>query len=248
MISVAVLEDDLYASKQLCSALETYGKRHACPLKIAAFDCADAFFCAYARALFDIIFLDIDLPDMNGMDAARRIRKADGQAVLVFTTNLSQYAIQGYEVRAMDYILKPIGYPVIELKMGRAVQFLKQRCGTAISISTRGGFVRLFSSSILYVEIYGHHIVYHTKGGDYGSYGTMKEVIGQLPAQGFFRTAASYVVNLQYVKKVEGLNVFVGEQCLPISRLRKAEFMEAVNRFFSGYPQWERTQRKEDGQ
>ena len=85
----------------------------------------------------------------------------------------------------MDYILKPIGYPVIELKMGRAVQFLKQHCGTAISISTRGGFVRLFSSSILYVEIYGHHIVYHTKGGDYGSYGTMKEVIGQLPAQVF---------------------------------------------------------------
>ena len=235
MISVAILEDDSMASKQLCRMLETYGQRHQCFLSVSCFDCADKFFQSLVHACFDIIFLDIDLPDMNGMNVARRIRQADKQVVLIFTTNLSQYAIQGYEVDAMDYILKPISPQVIDLKMDRAVQFSRQSRETAVSINTRGGFVRVPSSSIQFLEIYGHRIIYHTEKQDYESYGTMKQAIEQLPRRGFFRTTASFVVNFRHIQKVEGLTVFIGNRSIPISRLRKAEFMEAANQFFSGY-------------
>lgn len=218
----------------LCRALENYAEGHRCSIRTSSFEGAAPFLAAIQQERFDVVFMDIDLPNMNGMEAARRMRERDKQAILIFTTNLSQYAIQGYEVDAMDYMLKPVTYPLFELKMHRALQLCKQRRSVDVVINTRGGFVRVSSAAILYVEIYNHHILYHTLDGDYASYGTMKQVVSALPKSGFFRTTASYVVNLRHVQKVEGLETCVADRRIPISRLRKKEFMQAMTSFFNG--------------
>ena len=234
MLYVAIIEDDTSAAAFLSRAVENYAVRNGCQLKAEVFANPVPFLENLRQRNCDIVFMDIDLPGMNGMEAARRLREKDKQAVLIFTTNLSQYAIQGYEVDAMDYMLKPLTYPVLEMKMHRALQLCRQHRSVEVVINTKGGFVRLPSASILYIEIYNHHIVYHTVTGDYTSYGTMKQVTASLPTEGFFRTTASYIVNLQHVDKVDGFEAVVEDRPVPISRLRKKEFMQAMAQFLNG--------------
>ncbi len=234
MVSIAVIEDNEEEKDQLLRLLRHYAQTNHCEFHITPFGCAETFLEDCRRSMFDIIFMDIDLPHMNGMEAARRLRRVDTIALLIFTTNLSQYAIQGYEVDAMDYVLKPINRAMLDLKMHRAVRLCQKHKVIDVCVKTQNGFVRLRSSDIQFIEIYNHHIRYHTEEATYSSYGTMKQVVAGLPESGFFRTTASYIVNLQYVSQMDGMNLYIKNHSIPISRLRKKAFVEAMNQFLSG--------------
>ena len=234
MRTVALVEDEEAVSRGMQRMLKQFEQTHGCPLDVTAFSSAESFLDAAEKKPFEIVLMDIDLPGMNGMEAARFLRRRDRLAVLIFTTNLSQYAVQGYEVQAMDYCLKPVTYAMLEMKLFRAVQLCGRQGGAEIRINTRDGFIRVAAETVISVEIYQHHIVYHTETGDYQSYGTMKQVMEELPPVGFFRATASYVVNLRHVKQLTGLDIVMGDRRVPLSRLRKKEFMEAMNQYLNG--------------
>lgn len=128
--------------------------------------------------------MDIRLPGMDGMQAARQLRQKDHTVLLVFLTSLAQYAVEGYEVEAVDYIIKPITYSALRLKLPR----LLRRCATEekeILIQSVDQYVKLCPRDLLYVEIFDHHIQYMTQNGVIRAYGTLKEIEDALPKEFF---------------------------------------------------------------
>ncbi len=146
---------------------------------------------------YDLIFMDIQMPYMNGMDAAHKLREIDQNVALIFVTSLGQYAINGYEVRALDFILKPIGYFDFVLKMSRAMQMLPEKTSAVIMVNTTAGVVKLIPNDLAYAESSGHHVIYHMKDGKtYEQYASLKSVEKELADFSFARMNSCYLVNL----------------------------------------------------
>lgn len=231
MVNIAIVEDDKDQAMQLESALLRYSDEFRVPIKTTLYYNAMSFLSKYSGE-YDIVFMDILMPMLNGMDASRVLREKDGKVMLIFVTNMQQYAIQGYDVGAFDFILKPVRYPEFKLKFTRAInKLMPQKTVANILIKSESGMVRLTPDQILYVEVQQHHCVYHTTQGDFRQYQTMKSAEQQLGEYGFSRCNNYLLVNLAFVTKIDGMTVHVGDAKLPISYPRKKQFSDRFESF-----------------
>ncbi len=227
MIRIAVAEDDSKCAKQLCGYIRDYEKESGYSFSVETFTDGDQLVEGY-RAQFDIILMDVQMPLMDGMEAAAEIRKVDHEVVIIFITNMAQYAIRGYEVDALDYVLKPVSYFAFSQRLGRALQRIRNREKTYFAVPVKGGVVKMAASDLFYVESQGHQIIYHARTGIRVSSGTIQEMQEKLEPQGFFRCNKGYLVNLKYVDAVrDGCAVVNGESLL-ISRAKRNSFLEAL--------------------
>lgn len=225
MIKVAIVEDEEVQRNALKRYIERYGDEHGYSFQINTFGNAVSFLENYP-ADYSAVFMDIRMPYMNGMDAAHRLRELDERVALVFVTSLMQYAINGYEVNALDYIVKPITYGDFALKMSRIIKHLPAGEELHIIVPTSSGKVSLNPSEIVWLESEGHHVVYHHAAGrSFTRYSTLTAAEKELRDHGFCRCSSCYVVNLAFVKGVKGYTVTVGNEELQISQPRKKGFM-----------------------
>ena len=232
MIKIAIVEDDVNDAAVLEKFLGDYAESSGEMFNITKFANGMQFITEY-RGGYDIVFMDIEMPTLNGLDSARKLREVDSAVIIIFVTNLARYAINGYEVSALDYVLKPIKYPSFSLKIKKAVEQCKKRSAGRISIRTRNGVNSFPADSIIYVESRGHNITYHTERGDFPMYGTMKEVEGSLPEPRFFRCNSYYIVNLSFVTGcVKNEVQLANGETIAVSRARKKQMLEALQSFF----------------
>ena len=232
MLEIAIIEDEKKEAQHLGSYLDRFSRETGIGLNYTWCDNVSRFLEQY-RFQYDLIFMDIRMPDIDGMTAAERLREMDSAVTLIFITSLAQYAVQGYAVDALDYILKPVGYAAFALKMQRAVGRCAQRREQWLLLNTNSGTVQLRKFELCYVEIFDHHIRYHTLQANYDAYGTLKSVEQRLPAHSFFRCNNQCIINLRYVSKLEGSTVVVDGREFPISRMRKKEFLAQLHRYSS---------------
>lgn len=235
MIRIGILEDEAEQAGELLSFLARYQQTHPdFAYTSSVFDTGERLLFHYGQG-FDLLFLDIQVPDMLGIEAARKIREKDESVMIIFVTNLSQYAIDGYSVQAFDYILKPLLYGSFAVKLGRIRHVLsRSRNGQFLTVKTKQEVFHLDVSLLWYVEISGHDLLFVTEKGEYQGWGTLRGVEQELEGQYFSRCSACYLVNLRYVDSVRGSTVYVRGRALSVSRARRKEFLDDLARFKGG--------------
>ena len=230
---VAVVDDEPAMREQLNSYICQYSAEKKLHLEATLFASGDALLEHYSRQ-FDIIIFDIDMPGTNGLDTARKIRETDREVVILFITNIAQYAINGYEVEAVDYIIKPIGYYDFAMKFQKAVRWAEKNRGSQLYVDTLQGPVALNTDAVLYVEVMAHYLSYHTPEGEYKVRGSMKEHEEALRTYHFARCHKSYLINLKHLKRITPSEVIVEEYSIPLGRAFKdalmADYMEYLHR------------------
>ncbi|MBR6954393.1 MAG: response regulator transcription factor [Clostridia bacterium] len=230
MLSIAVVDDEQAFSDALCRMIRQFAAKENVEVEITCFrdglDIADEF-----RSRWDIIFLDIQMEHLDGLAVARRIRACDTDVVLIFVTTMAQYAINGYEVDAFDYILKPLSYPQFELRMLKAVKEVEKKAHSYVYLKKYSDVVKVSTDDILYIEVAGHTLRYVTDGETYERRATIGDAEKELAGLPFARCSLSFLVNLKRIDRVSGDTVLIGPHQLPLSRNRKKEFLQAFSDF-----------------
>ena len=233
-IRAAIAEDDPAFRSQLNSFLQQYACDKRLEITVSAFEEGQTLVSAYCP-IFDVIFLDVEMPHLDGMSAAEKIRQKDSQVLLVFVTNVAHYAVKGYAVQALDYILKPLNYMSFSAKMDRIVKTLQLRQEKSILLNSGSSMRRIPVSQILYVEVLRHQVVYHLADELITVRGSLKEAENLLEGCSFEKCNSCYLVNLRHVRGVREDAVIVGQEELQMSRAKKKDFMQAVAAYISSY-------------
>lgn len=231
VVHIAIVEDEEREQIALKGYLERFSAENSIFFEIDSFSDPIFLLDAY-QPVYDIIYMDIQMPHMNGMEAARRLRALDQKVILIFVTNLTQYAIEGYEVSALDYVLKPLQYYSFAMKLTRALWRIDQALEDALNISTGNGMARINLRDLKYIEIRDHLLTYYTVDGSYSELGTLSRLEQKLTDKGFARCSSSCIVNLKYVAGVKGYTLRLQDDTsLRISQPRKKAFVKALDNF-----------------
>jgi len=231
MIRIAVVEDETHYKEQLVEYLRQFEQEKRVNIEIETYSDGDGIVENY-EGQFDIILLDVQMKFMDGMSAAEEIRKMDAEVVIIFITNMPQFAIKGYAVDALDYILKPISYFQFSERLKRAIDRMEKRESYYITIRVKEGIKRLKVSDIYYVENQGHNLIYSTTDGEVMTTGAMKDLEKELSSFNFFRGHRGFLMNLEHVEGLRGNDAIVKGIELPVGRTRKKALLEALSEFW----------------
>lgn len=233
-MKIAVLEDEKEVSDKIQSFIRKFFDARGESVSISAY--ADAFSLIESyHADTDLLFMDIQMNLMTGMEAAVRIREIDPHVLIVFVTNLAQYAVEGYSVNAFDFILKPVDYNGFAMKLERICKELNHRNPAKfINVKAKNGYMRLNVADILYVEVKAHDIIYHTVNDTVVVRGTMKNVAEELVMHYFSLCNSCYLVNLAHVKKVTKTVVLSNGEELIVSQGKRKQFMTELAKYIGG--------------
>ena len=182
----------------------------------------------------DLILMDIEMKFMDGMMAAEEIRKKDTEVIIIFITNSPQYAIKGYAVDALDYVLKPGSYYAFSQRLSRAIERAARRVRHYLQINARGTAHKIDTAALYWVESCGHDLVFHTAEGALTASGAMAETETRLAQDSFFRVNKGCLVNLEHVDCMDGEDAVVHGERVPIARARRKAFLDALNDYING--------------
>lgn len=232
MIRIAIVEDDTSYATVLKTYLDRFAEEKHYNIECILFTNGINFITNYT-ASWDIVLMDIDMPYMNGMETAKRMRKLDPVCCLIFVTNLTQYAIEGYECNAYDYILKPVRYESFAFRISRAIALVEKKQTDYVFVKKKTGNMRIAVADIYYVESRKHKICYHTFDGEIEEYGNLNYIEQTLRKFGFARCGVSFLVNLAYVTEESDDHIKINEEFLKMTRSYKHSFKEALTLFLT---------------
>lgn len=237
MLNIAIVDDEKSIAEALKLLLASYAKERGIEINADWFSDPVQFLTQYTNR-YDLVLLDIDMPGMNGMDAARKLREVDDTVSLIFVTNMRQYAINGYEVNADDFMVKPVSYFDLAIKLDRIRKKDLRQDRDVVSVKDEGVVKFIAVKTIRYVEVLKHRLIYHTTERDFEVRGTLKKLEPLLIKNHFSKCNNYCLVNLRYVVGINGFSVFVsyGKNSdktdeVAISHPRKKEFVIELNRY-----------------
>ena len=233
-MKVAIVDDEREVRDLLSSYLSRCEKEWNLSFTVDPYESGDAFLAAGSSG-YDILLLDIDMPGVSGIDTARQVRRFDSSVVIIFITNMAQYAIYGYEVEAMDYILKPVLFYDFSLKFQRAVRRAARRGEQKLVLNTGEGGTVVAVKDILYVEVLGHYLLYHLASGEtIRVRGSLSEQEPVLRSFHFARAHKSYLVNMEHISNYTATELNVAGRSIPLGRAYKKELLSEYMSFLRG--------------
>ncbi|HFI0641080.1 TPA: LytR/AlgR family response regulator transcription factor [Streptococcus suis] len=231
-MKIAIVEDQKIEQERLSNYIKTYCQKAGIVVEISCFNDGLHITSDYQKQ-FDLIYLDVEMEIMDGMTTAQKIRSVDKDVLIVFVTNHSHVAIQGYSVEAIDFLLKPLSSFVFEEHFKKILRKLPDsQEKQSLYIKSKQSTVKLYQEDIVYLESQGHQVHIYTVDGSLTiTNNSLKNLEAMLDSKLFVRAHSAYIINLSHVQKVEGNLVYVTNTALPISRPRKKEFMTALTNF-----------------
>lgn len=230
MWNIAIIEDEEAMSNQLVSYFAKFGKDYNESFSFAIFNNAETFLKNYKKE-YSVVLMDINLPGMNGMECVKQLRKIDDTVLVVFVTNLSQFAVDGYEVKAFDFIVKPISYYNFSLKLKRALSHLSSLNNYELIISTKDKKYFININQLIYIEIRNHTIIYHLVNEEIKGSGTLKSLYTNLKKHHFAFCNQCYLVNLAFVKGIDDGFLLINNEKIRIASSRKKSFMQELTAY-----------------
>lgn len=177
---------------------------------------------------YDLIFLDISMPDMSGMEVASKIREQDKNVIIIFVTSESHRVFDSFKVKAFDFIVKPINLLQLSKTLERVCNELNQGNEDLIVDLMTGGQAKLNLKEILFIESANRNIIIHSRSSNLEVVSKMKDIEEKLPGELFFKTHKSFIVNLNHVKKYDKTSVWMEDNSeVILSRLKYQEFKSA---------------------
>lgn len=208
MIKVAICDDEKYFLDLLENMIKNYNDRIGQNISVYKYTSAIQLMESLKQD-FQIYFLDIKIPNMDGIELAKTIRKYDTWTYLVFITSFRQYMPVGYEVGAANYIEKPISQDELDRELNRALNYLQNYQQAYIPIKNLYGFYKVKLHNIKFIETFERKSLIHTDSGEIISYKNMMELEKELNGFSFFRCHNSYIVNINYIEKILGYDIYL---------------------------------------
>jgi DNA-binding LytR/AlgR family response regulator len=223
-MKIAICDDERSDSSRIEEFLISYNS----DLEYEVFRSAEELLKALEHNFFDLVFLDIEMGQMNGFNAAKQIREGDDKPLIVFTTKSSKYTIQGYEV-AFRYLVKPVTYDSFSKVMNAAMEQLVPQ---KITVEINGKNYLFSTKDIYYFEVLNHNIKIHTLNGIYDIRDSLKNVELMLAGGTFIRPHHSFLVNLQHIMSISQSDIIMKNgQKINISRKKKDDVLKAFHQF-----------------
>lgn len=197
MIQIGICDDLIADRTSLALLLDEYLSSRQLPATIAQFHNAEALLHAFAPGKFHLLFLDIYMPGLSGMELAKQIHARDLDCNILFSTTSKDYAIESYAVRAAGYLVKPYSMAELEEALDWCFEQLKDRL-QAIEIISNREKITVPLQNILYLEVRGRASILHTTQGVYTTnvrLATLEESLGA----GFLRSHRSYIINMHHI-------------------------------------------------
>ena len=226
-MKVAIVDDNREDRDVLESFLRRYEQESSLKFEISLFDSAESFLSSNTN--IDIGFFDVEMPGMDGLLMAEKFREQNEEAVILFITNVAQYAIAGYKVNAFDYVIKPIVYPDFSLKMKKVMKRFSTDTNYYVSLTTKDGLIRSNIKELIYIEVSGHDIYYHFLDKEVKIIGSMNKEIVKLEKHNFVRVSKFFVINVEMVEAVKNNSVvLVNGTTVPVGRIYRKTLLDKL--------------------
>lgn len=184
------------------------------------------------QGFIDLIFLDIQMPKLTGIEFLKTLKSPP---LVIFTTAYSQYALEGYSLDVVDYLVKPIPFERFLKAAQKAfeIQSLKRFAGRAkevdhFFVKCDSKFEKLYYNEVCYIEALQNYAVIHTSNRKLITYITMTGLESQLPKDQFLKVHKSYIISIAHIKAIEGNEILIGDVRIPISRNLKDEVVNQI--------------------
>ncbi len=236
MIKIAIVEDEIKNMKQIQLFLQQIQQQKKTLCTVKTFMDGSEF-VSQLEQHWDLILLDIEMPDLNGLETAKKIREVNQDTKIVFVTHMAEYAVEGYIYNASNYILKPLNEQEFFMKVGKIIEQIKQTSQDNIYLSNRDEMLKIPLSEVVYIEAQGHMITLHMENHTEvksTSVGTLTQLEKTLSPKGFYRCYKSYIVNLRYVYDIKEQCLLQDGTLLEIGRGKKKEFRRILMNFLTG--------------
>jgi len=210
---IAICDDEQNQIEYITSIVASWSAHEGHSCEIRTFASAEAFLFEYEEdKAYDILLLDVEMKNMNGIELAKRIRKDNNLAEIIFITSHFEFVGEGYEVDALHYLIKPISAEKLTQVLTKAAEKLSVEPPSVV-ISCEGETVKLYEADILYVESFRHYIYIK----EYKIKENMS-VFENRVSDYFYRIHRSYLVSLKYITRISRTSVSIGNTELPLSR------------------------------
>ena len=219
----AICDDEPFQSKYLKTLVSAWGTEQGYDTSIKTFQSAEALLFSGCDD-YDILLLDIEMGGMNGVELAKKVRENNETSVIIFVTGYSEYIAEGYDVQALNFLVKPIDRMKLFSVLDKAARLLSKN-ERSISLEQKGEVYLVPLREIRFIEVSGNYVSVHAK-----TTLTVKKTLAELEKQlddRFVRTGRSFIVNLTYVRRITKTDVFLStDESVPLSR----GMYEAINR------------------
>lgn len=234
VVRVAIVEDETKLHDYYGKMVEAWGSSRKVRPVTTFVESAEEYLFKYdGQNIFDIIFLDVCMKDMNGMELAHVIRKSDRNAQIVFLTGKPEYVFEGYEIGAVRYLVKPVKEGELVNALDACMDKLEHSREDYLTMKYQGENLRLLRSGILYIQVEGHYLRMQTADRVYEWKASLKEMLAKLDPARFVAANRSTVVNLDYVSRITREEcILENGEAIPVSRGAYGPLNEAFMKYF----------------
>lgn len=222
MVLVGIVDNNMWERSELKRQIVTYMEARGELCVVHEFSDGVEFIRSPEK--YNLIFLEMYLNGgMSGLEAAQFSRIVNKAAQIIFVTHSKEMAIRGYEVDAVDYLIKPVADSTMEKTLEKAMAKMQKSFDTAFVLKTTDGLYSISSNEIRFVEVYDHELIYHTDRGEFVVRGNLKEVGKKLEKYQFVQMNRSYLVNMRHIRSINKNYVMVGDTQIQIAKSRQKE-------------------------